>query len=199
MRRLALLALCVGLLAGIGIVVSLAATGQRPTRAAGGENFHLVDPAGRPYSLESFPPDAVVVIYFGYTTCLRACPTALNDVAEALDMLGTAGASVTPVFIDMDPDRAALVSLPLYMQSFGPTFLGLTGTPEAVAKAATAFDVQVERLEFSSEPGDYSMLHTSPIFVMRAGDRHPVSLPATSPPPAIADAIRSALARAPLS
>ena len=151
-RRLAILGLGAGLLAGIWIATSPTATAQRPAPGAGDPGFHLVDAAGSPYSLESFPPDAVVVIYFGYTTCLRACPTTLNDIAEALDSLGSDGALVTPMFIDMDPDRAALVSLPLYMQSFGPRFLGLTGTPDAVAKAAKAFDVQLERLQFSSDP-----------------------------------------------
>ena len=101
----------------------------------------------------------MLVIYFGYTTCLRACPTALNDIAEALDSLGAQGASVTPVFIDMDPDRAALVSLPLYMQTFGPDFLGLDRHARGGGEGGEAFDVQVERLQFSSDPGDYSMMH----------------------------------------
>jgi protein SCO1 len=198
-RRLAMLGLGAGLLAGIWIATSPTATAQRPAPGAGDPGFHLVDAAGSPYALESFPPDAVVVIYFGYTTCLRACPTTLNDIAEALDSLGSDGALVTPIFIDMDPDRAALVSLPLYMQSFGPRFLGLTGTPNAVAKAAKAFDVQLERLQFSSDPSDYAMLHASPIFVMRGGDHRPVSLSAASPPAAVAAAIRNALARPPVS
>jgi len=198
-RRLAMLGLGAGLLASLWIATSPAAIGQGPAPSADNLGFHLVDAAGNSYSLGSFPPDAVVVIYFGYTTCLRACPTTLNDIAEALDGLGSGGALVTPIFIDMDPDRAALVSLPLYMQSFGPRFLGLTGTPDAVAMAAKTFDVQLERLQFSADPSDYAMLHASPIFVMRAGDRHLVPLPATSSPAVIAAAIRNALARRPLS
>ena len=136
------------------------------------------------------------MIYFGYTTCLRACPTALDNIAAAIDSLGPQGASVQPVFVDMDPDRAALVSLPLYMQAFGPTFLGLTGSPDAVAQAAKAFHVQVDRIQFSPDPTDYSMLHTSPIFVMRSGDAHPTSLPAAISPDDIEAALRKALQRA---
>ena len=98
-------------------------------------DFRLVDAAGRAYSIDSFPPDTVLAIYFGYTTCLRACPIALDNIAAAMDGLGAKGAAVRPVFVDMDPERVDPVNLTLYMQTFGPAFLGLTGAPEAVAEA----------------------------------------------------------------
>jgi protein SCO1/2 len=179
---------------GAGALYS-AGTEPGPDRHTGGADFALVDPAGRAYSLASFPADSVIVLYFGYTTCLRSCPTTLDNIAQALDDLGAARDSVRPVFVDLDPDREALASLPLYMQAFGPTFLGLTGTPDAVAQAADAFEVKVERIRYSSDPTDYSMLHQSPIFVLRPGDAQPTPLPATSPPEAIEAALRQALAR----
>ncbi len=151
------------------------------------------DRAGRSYSIESFPSDSVLAIYFGYTTCLRACPTALNDLAEAIDRIGRLGASIQPVFIDLDPDRAALVSLPAYMEAFGPSFLGLTGPSDDIEQAAKSFKVRIERTPLSADPTDYVMKHTSPIFVMRPNDPHPKALPATSSPATIEAALRSAL------
>jgi protein SCO1/2 len=124
---------------------------------------------------------------------LRTCPTALNSIAEAIDRLGAVGASVQPVFIDLDPERAALLSIPLYMEAFGPRFLGLTGSPEDIEGAAKSFKVKVERIQFSADPSDYAMKHASPIFVMRPNDPHPKSLPATSSPADIAAALRNAL------
>jgi len=170
------------------------ASSRHPTaRSAELENFHLTGPAGRSYSIESFPSHSVLAIYFGYTTCQRSCPTALNSIAEAIDRLGKLGAAVQPVFIDMDPERAAVVSIPAYMEAFGPAFLGLSGSTDDVAQAAKSFNVKLERDQLSDDPTDYVMRHTSPIFVMRPSDSHPKSLPATSPPAVIETALRAAL------
>lgn len=180
------------LLASVGAAVFMAAY-QPATRSAELENFHLVGPTGRSYSIESFPTGSVLAIYFGYTTCLRACPTALNDLAEAIDRMGEFGASVQPIFIDMDPDRAALVGFPAYMEAFGPSFLGLTGSSDDIEQAAKSFKVKVARTQLSADPTDYVMKHTSPIFVMRPGDPHPKPLPATNSPAIIEAALRTAL------
>jgi len=79
------------------------------------------------------------------------------------------------------------------MESFGPCFLGLTGSSDDIERAAKSFKVKVERIQFSADPTDYAMKHTSPIFVMRPNDPHPTPLPATSSPAAIAAALRGAL------
>ena len=185
--------LAVGLLTSIAAATYMAAIDRPSIRDPDLVNFRLVDFSGRAYSIESFPRDSVLAIYFGYTTCLRACPLA------AMDSLGALSASVRPVFVDMDPETAALVSLPLYMQTYGPDFLGLTGSPEAVDHAVRSFKVQVERLQFSADPTDYAMTHVSPIFVMRPSDPHPVPLSPTSSPDAIEAALRNALQTEPLS
>ncbi len=124
------------LLAFAGADIFMAASYQVGTRSAELENFHLAGPTGRFYSIESFPSGSVLAIYFGYTTCQRSCPIALNSIAEAIDRLGKLGAAVQPVFIDMDPERAALVSIPAYMEAFGPRFLGLAGSSSDVQQAA---------------------------------------------------------------
>jgi cytochrome oxidase Cu insertion factor (SCO1/SenC/PrrC family) len=188
-----LVALGVGLLVSMAAAIYVAALERTSSRHVDRENFHLVDSAGRTYSVESFPNESVLVIYFGYTTCLRACPTALDSIAAAMDGLGAQGAMVRPVFIDMDPDRAAQVGMPLYLESFGPGFLGLTGSSDAVEQATRAFKVRVERIQFSADPTDYAMTHASAIFVMRPGDPHPLALPPTSSPDAIEAALRNAL------
>lgn len=194
-RRMIQATLAVSLLASIAAATLVAGVGRSTSRDADLASFHLVDSTGRAHSIESFPPDSVLAIYFGYTTCLSACPIALDNIAAALDGLGAQSASVRPVFVDLDPQAATLASLPLYVQSFGPHFLGLTGSPEAVEDAARSFKVQVQRLQFSADPTDYAMTHVSPIFVMRPGDSHPTSLAPTSTPDVIADAIRRALVR----
>jgi len=193
MKRLTLILLGTVLLASVGAAIFIAASYRPATRSAELENFHLVGPAGRSYSIESFPSGAVLAIYFGYTTCQRSCPTALNNIAGAIDRLGKLGAVVQPVFIDMDPERAALVNIPAYLESFGPSFLGLTGSTDQIGQAAKSFKITLERLQLSDDPTDYVMQHTSPIFVMRPTDPHPKPLPATSSPEAIEGSLRSML------
>ena len=79
------------------------------------------------------------------------------------------------------------------MESFGPGFLGLTGSTGDVEQAARSFKVKLERIQLSDDPTDYVMNHTSSIFVMRPTDPHPKPLPATSSPAVIEVALRSAL------
>jgi protein SCO1/2 len=193
MKRPTLIVLGAILLASVEAATFMAASYQPATRSAELENFHLVGASGRSYSIESFPTGSVLAIYFGYTTCLRACPTALNDLAGAIDRMGKLGPSIQPVFIDMDPDRGAIVRLPAYMEAFGPSLLGLTGSSDDIEQAAKSFKVRVERTPLSADPTDYVMKHTSPIFVMRPNDPHPKALPATSSPATIEAALRGAL------
>ena len=193
MRRPTAILLGTVLLAGVVGAIFAAASYRPVTRSPALENFHLVGPAGRSYSIESFSSGAVLAIYFGYTTCQRACPTALNTIAVAIDRLGKSGATVQPVFIDMDPERAAMVGIPAYMESFGPSFLGLTGSVDAIRQAAESFKVEIDRIQLSQEPTDYFMNHASPIFIMRPGDPHPVPLPASSAPELIEAALRKML------
>jgi protein SCO1/2 len=93
----------------------------------------------------------------------------------------------------MDPDRGAIVSLPAYMEAFGPSFLGLTGSSDDIEQAARSFKVRVKRTPLSADPTDYVMKHISPIFVMRPNDPHPTALPATSSPATIEAALTGAL------
>ena len=193
MKRPTMILLGTVLLVGAGAAIFTAPSYQPATRSAELENFHLIGSTGRSYSIESFPSGSVLAIYFGYTTCQRSCPTALNSIATAIDRLGKLGAAVQPVFIDMDPERAAFVSIPAYMESFGPSFLGLTGSSDEIGQAAKSFKVKLERIQLSDDPTDYVMRHASPIFVMRPNDPHPTPLPATSPPELIEATLRSIL------
>lgn len=193
MKRPALILFGSVLLASAGAVILAAAFHQPAARSAEFENFHLVGATGSSYSIGSFPSNSVLAIYFGYTTCQRSCPTALNNIAEAIDRLGKLGSSVQPVFIDMDPERAAFDSIPAYMEAFGPSFLGLTGSTDEIEEAAKSFKVKLERIQLSDDPTDYVMKHISPIFVMRPTDPHPKPLPATSSPEAIEATLRAAL------
>ena len=79
------------------------------------------------------------------------------------------------------------------MESFGPSFLGLTGSSDEIEQAAKSFKVELERIQLSGDPTDYVMKHASPIFVMRPDDLHPKPLPASISPEVIEATLRSML------
>ncbi len=119
-----------------------------------GGPFSLIDHEGRPVTQEYFKGHFMLV-YFGYTFCPDVCPTALTEMGGALDILGDAGASVTPVFITVDPERDRPEPLKEYLAFFHPRLVGLTGTPEQVAAAAKAYKVFAAKAapEHEHEPG----------------------------------------------
>ena len=53
-----------------------------------------------------------------------------------------------------------------YVESFGPNFVGLTGSPEAVAAAAKAYRVSYAKVENKASPGDYSVDHSALAYLM---------------------------------
>ena len=91
--------------------LTVPAGGKAETGRDGAYDFRLTDTAGQRYSLDSFASDTLLVIYFGYTTCLQACPTALDSIAAAIDGLGPPRSEVRLLFVDMDSERAAMASL----------------------------------------------------------------------------------------
>jgi protein SCO1 len=132
------------------------------------------------------------LVYFGYTHCPDACPTALNDRAIALGELGEKREGVRAVFITVDPERDTPEALKAYVASFDAPILALTGTQEEVAQAAKAYRVYYAK---HPEPGgDYSMDHSSVIYVMDPQGRFTASFTHESSPEQIAERLKKLLA-----
>src|SRR5262249_43170764 len=73
------------------------------------------------------------LIYFGYTSCPDACPTALNNMGIALERLGSDAVAVQPIFITVDPKRDTREALADYLKSFDPRIVALNGTEDQIA------------------------------------------------------------------
>jgi cytochrome oxidase Cu insertion factor (SCO1/SenC/PrrC family) len=106
-----------------------------------------------------------MLVFFGYTYCPDVCPTELQVMTAALDMLGPEAESIQPVFVSIDPARDTPEVVKAYVENFGPRLVGLTGSPEEIAKAAKAYRVFYAR---SGNTGgdDYLMDHSSIIYLM---------------------------------
>ena len=171
-----------------GVLLALALR-ETPRGAAGtalasaiGGQFQLIDQNGKPFS-DANLKGKWHLIFFGYTHCPDACPTALNEMSLALDRLGIKRDEVGVVFITVDPERDTPDVLKSYVQSFDAPIVALTGSPEAVAQAAKAY-----RVFYAKHPradGDYDMDHSAVIYVMNPEGR----FTATFTPDSSADAI----------
>jgi protein SCO1/2 len=104
-----------------------------------------------------------LLLYFGYTFCPDACPTALNTIAEALDELGPLAERIQPIFITVDPQRDTPV-IAQYVRAFHPWLIGLTGGAAQIAAAAKDFHVFYQVHELGN--GEYTIDHSSYIYVV---------------------------------
>ena len=161
------------------------AAGTALANAIGGP-FHLTDQNGKAVS-DADLKGKWQLVFFGYTHCPDTCPTALNEIALALDQLGVKRDEVEIVFITVDPERDTPEVMKSYVQSFDAPIIALTGSPEAVAQAAKAY-----RVYYAKHPrgdGDYDMDHSAVIYVMNPEGR----FTATFTPDSTADAIAQRL------
>jgi protein SCO1/2 len=189
-RFLLIAAVLAGLvILGTGTFLALALRdsprGVAGTALAGaiGGPFQLVDQNGQTVT-DADLKGKWSLIYFGYTHCPDACPTALNDISIALSDLGPKRDAVRPVFITVDPERDTPESLKAYVTSFDAPILALTGSAEQVAQAAKGY-----RVYYAKHPeagGDYSMDHSSVIYVMDPEGRFTASFTHESAPEQIA-------------
>ena len=107
-----------------------------------------------------------MLVYFGYTYCPDVCPTTLNAVAAALDKLGPKAKDLAPIFITVDPHRDTPAVMKRYTAAFSPALIGLTGTPEEIAEVAKEYRVYYAKHVTGPGPDDYSMDHSSIIYLM---------------------------------
>jgi protein SCO1 len=162
------------------------AAGTALASAIGGP-FQLVDQNGQTVT-DGDLKGKWSLIYFGYTHCPDACPTALNDISIALSELGSKRDAVRPVFITVDPERDTPEALKTYVTAFDAPILALTGTPDQVAKAAKGYRVYYAK---HPEPGgDYSMDHSSVIYVMDPEGRFTASFTQENSPEQMADRLK---------
>lgn len=142
--------------------------GASTAEAKIGGPFELTDQNGELRRARHFAGQ-YMLIYFGFTYCPDACPTALMAMTQALDMLeekAPAKASqIAPIFITIDPVRDTVEEMASYAEHFHPDLVALTGTKDQVAAAAKQYRVYYEKVEEESAD-EYLMDHSSQIFLM---------------------------------
>ena len=141
-----------------------------------GGPFTLVDQEGRTVTDAQFR-GTWLLVYFGYTHCPDACPIALTSIDTALSDIDPARrAKIQAIFITVDPERDTPAVMKDYVGVFeDANIIGLTGTPNQVGAAEAAYRVYARRHD--GKDGDYSMSHTSTIYIMDPDGRFVARVP----------------------
>jgi len=138
---------------------------QGGTASFVGGPFVLIDGAGGQVTDRDFR-GKYMLIYFGYTLCPDVCPTTLNEMADALDRLGSKADRLQPIFITVDPNRDTPDVVKRYAEAFSPRLLGLTGSEGQIARVAQEYRVYYAQHRTGPGPNDYTMDHSSVLYLM---------------------------------
>ena len=158
-----------------------------PAPALEGLTFH----DGRPAELWRFDGD-VTLLFFGYTHCPDICPTPLAAVARAKEHMGSDGERVHVVMVTVDPARDTADDLESYVTHFDPSFLGATGTAQALRSAATVYGIHVEVGEGTVDSG-YTVDHTASLIAIDTDGFVRVVYPTDVAPDALASDLEELL------
>jgi protein SCO1/2 len=143
----------IALVAAVAWQVWLDDSGQRDgataSRAIGGA-FELTDTQGDTVTAQDLR-GGYSLVFFGYTHCPDVCPMTLQNMSQALDVVGEAqpgkAEQVTPVFITVDPARDDVARMRDYVANFHPRLIGLTGDAAAIRQAAEAYHVSYKKVD----------------------------------------------------
>lgn len=159
--RTLLLALTAALLA---LPACQADPGPPPLEGARMRNsFALTSHEGRPLTADAFA-GKYRIVYFGFTFCPDVCPVDLQLISTALRQFEEKDASraarVQPIFITTDPARDTPAVLSDYIDNFHPRLIALTGSAEAIGRAAQAHGVTFMRREGATDSAPYLLDHS---------------------------------------
>jgi len=137
------------------------------------------------------PPRA---LFFGFTRCPEICPTTLADLDSALDQIGPDAARLRIDFVTIDPARDTPETLSAYLGSFaGRDIRGYTGSEAQIAQIANAYRAAYRREELDG--GDYTMNHTTMVYLIDGEGRVVDLLSYGAPPDRVVAQLSALLSR----
>lgn len=175
---------------------------QEPPQRSAAELMDILmwarEPVGGPFALTDHTgarrTDAdfrgmLMLVYFGYSYCPDICPTDLQSMGQAVDLLGASGEAVQPLFITVDPERDTTEHLAEYVPLFHPRLIGLGGDSKAIRDVARSYKVYFAKVE-RKDGADYGIDHTGFIYLIGRDGRYLGFLPPGTPAERIAATIR---------
>jgi protein SCO1/2 len=137
----------------------------------------------------------VVLIYFGFTSCPDVCPTTLSNVSHAFKELSPEELKNAQVlFVSIDPERDTIERLQEYSEFFHPQILALSGPIEELKKVTALYGASFRKIKVSSGM-EYTMDHTSIVFIVDRQGKWVDSIPHGASPSEFKKAILKALGK----
>ncbi len=169
--------------------ISVSETGQPRV----GGPFRLTDQDGRAVD-QSILEGKWTLVFFGFTWCPDFCPTTLAAIDATRRRMGAEGEALQVVFISVDPERDTPRTLKDYLSSdgFPAGVIGLTGTPEQVRAAATAYRAYYAKV---GEGDAYTMNHSLTVYLMGPDGKFRTAIAHDLAPDAAAGVIGRAMKR----
>ncbi len=161
----------------------------------------LALPPGGEFTLESVQGQVelkdfrgkLVLLYFGYMFCPDICPTALIGLTAALKALNAEErAKVAIIFVSLDPRRDTAKLLADYVAFFHPDIIGATANEAEIARIAQRYKVTY-RVQSSETNGNYSVDHSSLVYLLDGAGEMVTTFPHGSAPEIITAALRTQL------
>jgi protein SCO1 len=167
-KRLIVLSLVLAGAGGIVIAEAFLIESPRPEvstsgRAAIGGPFTLVATDGKTVTDQTYR-GKWLLIYFGYTFCPDACPTALSNMSVALEKLGSDANKLQAVFITVDPQRDIGEVMADYLKSFDSRIVGLTGSQAQIDSVVKEYRMYVAQQRTGGV--DYLVDHSAYFYLM---------------------------------
>jgi len=156
-----------------------------------GGPFALTDQNGRLRTDTEFR-GKFILLYFGYTHCPDICPADVLSITLAMQGLGERADKLQPIFVTLDPERDTQAHLGDYLGSFDPRWIGLTGDPATIRKIALAYKIWFAK-SADAQGADYSIDHTTAIFLINREGNYIGFLPPGTEPERIVQALRAQL------
>jgi len=119
-----------------------------------GEMFRLSNQKGR-----------IILLFFGYTSCPDVCPTTMAELKAVRAQLGSQAGAVQVVFVSVDPEHDTPEAVQGYVSRFDPSFIGLTGSTEELARIWDAYGVFREIVKTDTALG-YTVNHTARVMLI---------------------------------
>ena len=121
----------------------------------------------------------VVVLAFGYSSCLSVCPITLNTFAQALHGMGAAAVGVQVVYVTVDPERDTPAHLKMFLDNFDPAFIGGTGNEKQLQQVRKDYGVTATMIPVGKS---YVYDHSSFVYLIDRAGRIRALMPYGHPP-----------------
>jgi protein SCO1/2 len=127
-------------------------------------DFALEDTDGRRFHFARSTRGMLTFLFFGYTNCPDVCPVHMAALGEVIDRLPfEARNRIAVVFVSTDPDRDSAARIREWLDSFGPSFIGLRGDIAEVNRIQEAYGLAPAAKGIDDGRGGYVVGHAAQI------------------------------------